>query len=335
MSRISEADGSSGPATSNRGMQFEVRTDTNKCWPCASFSFPLASPTIFLQTLRSRNEANVQTLTSSVFLPPLGDLLCVVQRALSRAEDGSASGGRTSPEIDEHDEHVHHSNRAPWLRAFVLGANDGLVSVAALLMGVGAGSKDLKILRLAGTAGMISGALSMALGEYVSVASQRDAEHADIQLELQEQLKGPEAQQRELEELTQIYEDRGLPYDLARQVAETLTEKDVIRAHARDELGIDIDELANPLQAALVSAICFSAGAALPLLSASFLQDQYTRLAAILASTTVGLLIFGILGSWLGGAKIWKGGTRVVVGGLIALAVSYGIGVAFDAPTGG
>jgi VIT1/CCC1 family predicted Fe2+/Mn2+ transporter len=190
---------------------------------------------------------------------------------------------------EEYCDHVHHSNRAPWLRALVLGANDGLVSVAALLMGVGSGSPDLAVLRLSGVAALISGALSMAVGEYVSVSSQRDSERADIQKEIEEQLKGPEAQARELEELSSIYVARGVPEDLARQVAVALTEKDVIRAHARDELGIDIDELSNPLQAAVISALTFAGGAALPLLSAVFLNSQTSRLIAIIISTTIGL----------------------------------------------
>ena len=190
---------------------------------------------------------------------------------------------------EEFCDHTHHSNRTPWLRALVLGANDGLVSTAALLMGVGSGSSDLAVLRLSGVAALISGALSMALGEYVSVSAQKDAEKADIDKEIQEQLKGPEAQARELDELAQIYVDRGVPEELARQVAVALTEKDVIRAHARDELGIDIDELANPIQAAVVSALCFSFGAALPLLSCIFLPNATHRLIAISLSTTLGL----------------------------------------------
>lgn len=201
-----------------------------------------------------------------------------------------ANSGRIDPE--EHCEHVHHSNRAPWLRAMVLGANDGLVSVAALLMGVSAGDDSLRFMRLSGVAGLIAGALSMAAGEYVSVSSQRDAEKADIHKEIQEQLKGPAAQARELEELTQIYESRGIPYHLARQVAEHLTETDVIRAHARDELGIDLDDLANPWQASIVSAICFSAGAAIPLLAGAFLADQTSRLISISLATTAGLYVY-------------------------------------------
>jgi VIT1/CCC1 family predicted Fe2+/Mn2+ transporter len=127
--------------------------------------------------------------------------------------------------------------RAPWLRAFVLGANDGLVSVASLILGVGAGSDSLKAMQLSGMAGLVAGALSMACGEYISVSSQRDTELADIEKERQEQLKGPEARAKELEELTGIYMERGLSRELARQVAEELTEKDVIRAVSRQLAG--------------------------------------------------------------------------------------------------
>lgn len=217
----------------------------------------------------------------------------------------------------------------------VLGANDGLVSVAALLMGVGSGSQSLSVLQLSGVAALLSGALSMAVGEYVSVSSQRDAERADIQKEIEEQLKGPEAQARELEELTQIYITRGVPSDLAKQVAVALTDRDVIRAHARDELGIDVDELSNPLQAAVVSALSFAFGAALPLLSSIFLPNQTHRLIAIICSTTAGLIIFGMLGAHLGGAGVWKGALRVLIGGWIALGISYGVGKAFNVSTGG
>lgn len=239
-------------------------------------------------------------------------------------------------EMDEEElcEHVHHSNRAPWLRALVLGANDGLVSISALMMGMAAGNSNMHVIRLSGLAGLIAGALSMAVGEYVSVSSQRDAEKADIKKEIEEQLKGPAAQARELEELTQIYVARGVPYDLAKQVAIVLTEKDVIRAHARDELGIDLDDLANPWQAAIVSAICFSSGAAIPFLSAAFLSGKVAQIVAITISATIGLLLFGLLGAWLGGAKLIRGGVRVLLGGWIALAISYGVGAAFDVNIG-
>jgi len=199
-------------------------------------------------------------------------------------------------------------------------------------MGVGAGNTDLAVLRLSGVAGLIAGALSMAAGEYVSVSSQRDSEKSDIKKEIEEQLKGPEAQARELDELTQIYVSRGVPEDLARQVAVALTDHDVIRAHARDELGIDMDELANPLQAAVVSALCFSFGAAMPLLAGVFIPNSDLRLMSVAIVTTLGLVIFGVLGAFLGGSSVVRGGVRVLFGGWLALGVSFGIGSAFHVP---
>ncbi|KAK2075655.1 hypothetical protein QBZ16_001763 [Prototheca wickerhamii] len=225
--------------------------------------------------------------------------------------------------------HKHHSNRAPWLRALVLGANDGLVSVASLLMGVGAGSTSLTTLRLSGIAGLVGGALSMGVGEYISVSSQRDAELADIEVERREQLKGPDARRREQRELAEIYVARGLPPALADEVATVLSDRhvdDVVRTHARDELGIDVDELAQPFQAALISVLCFTAGGGLPLLSACFIADPRIRLYSIAIATTIGLILFGTLGACLGGAHPVRGAARVVVGGWLALAVVYGIG---------
>ncbi|GIL89751.1 hypothetical protein Vretimale_16599 [Volvox reticuliferus] len=239
-----------------------------------------------------------------------------------------------NPTVDEEtplgndgvDEHQHYIHRAPWLRAFVLGANDGLVSVAALMLGVGGGSESLSTMRLAGVASWIAGALSMAVGEYISVSSQRDTEVADIEKERQAQSKGPSAQAKELQELTDIYIKRGLDPDLARKVAEQLTEKDVIRAHARDELGIDIDELANPLQAAGVSALAFTAGAMIPLLGGAFLTNARIRLVVVAVLSLVGLASFGIVGALLGGSKPLVGMLRVVIGGCIAMAITYGAG---------
>ncbi|PNW86876.1 hypothetical protein CHLRE_02g099500v5 [Chlamydomonas reinhardtii] len=231
----------------------------------------------------------------------------------------------------DEDEHVHYAHRAPWLRAFVLGANDGLVSVAALMLGVGGGSDDLSAMRLAGIASWVAGALSMALGEYVSVASQLDTEEADIEKERQQQLKGPAARAHELQELTEIYIGRGLTPELARQVAEQLTEKDVIRAHARDELGIDMDAMANPLQAAVVSCIAFTAGALIPLLAGSFIHDPTGRLVAVALVAVLGLAVFGLTGSLLGGAKWFIGASRVVIGGCLAMGVTFGVGRALGA----
>ncbi|KAG2454511.1 hypothetical protein HYH02_000358 [Chlamydomonas schloesseri] len=232
------------------------------------------------------------------------------------------------------DEHIHYSHRLPWLRAFVLGATDGLVSVAALMLGVGGGSESLTTLRLAGIAAWIAGALSMAVGEYISVASQRDTEMADVEKERQQQAKGPVARARELKELTEIYISRGLTPDLAHQVAVQLTEKDVIRAHARDELGIDLDEMANPMQAACVSALAFTAGALIPLLGGAFISDARIRLGAVAVAATLGLLAFGLLGSVLGGAKPIIGSIRVLVGGCLAMGITFGVGHVLGAEPG-
>ncbi|GBF96679.1 Fe(2+) (Mn2+) transporter pcl1 [Raphidocelis subcapitata] len=227
------------------------------------------------------------------------------------------------------DEHDHYSHRAPWLRAMVLGANDGLVSVASLMMGIGGANDDIKAMQLAGLAGLVGGALSMACGEYISVSSQKDSEEADIEKERQEQMKGPAAKAREFEELVGIYMSRGLSEPLARQVAHELTEKDVIRAHARDELGIDLDDLANPVQASAASAVAFSLGAAVPLLTGAFIADALTRLLAVGAAATLGLALFGGSGAWLGGASVAKGSARVLVGGWLAMGITFGIGKLF------
>lgn len=230
--------------------------------------------------------------------------------------------------------HAHYSHRAPWLRAMVLGANDGLVSVAALLLGVSGGDAEQRAMQLAGVAGLVAGALSMACGEYISVSSQKDAEEADIEKERQEQMKGEAARQTEFEELVGIYITRGLSEPLARQVAKELTEKDVLRAHARDELGIDLDDLANPLQASVAGAASFVIGAAIPLLAGAFIRPYIYRIVSVLLATTAGLLLFGGTGAALGGARVWRGALRVLIGGWLAMGASYGIGAAFGAAFG-
>lgn len=243
--------------------------------------------------------------------------------------------GRRHHDNDDPCGHEHFSHRAPWLRAMVLGANDGLVSVSALMMGMGGADSDQRLMQLAGVAGLVSGALSMACGEYISVASQKDAEEADIEKERLEQAKGERARETELEELTAIYKQRGLSDILARQVAKELTEKDVIRAHARDELGIDIDDLANPIQASVAGFLSFVLGAAVPLLAGAFVRDAVLRIIAVLCAATAGLLLFGGSGAALGGAKVWKGALRVLIGGWAAMGLTYGIGAAFAAAVGG
>jgi len=228
--------------------------------------------------------------------------------------------------------HEHYSHRAPWLRAAVLGANDGLVSTAALMLGVAGGDSQLSTMVLTGVSGLVAGSLSMACGEYVSVSSQRDAEKADLVREANEFQKGPAFVAQELEELTSIYIAKGLRPELARQVATELhsaSVEDIVRVHARDELGIDPDELSNPFQAAWTSALSFAAGAALPLLAGAFIADYTNRCVSVVIVTLVGLALFGGAGAYLGGAPMLRAIVRVVIGGGAAMGVTFGIGKAF------
>ncbi len=228
--------------------------------------------------------------------------------------------------MSEPDEHTHYSQRAPWLRAAVLGANDGLTSTAGLLMGFGAAGVNTRTLLLAGVSGLVSGALSMCIGELVSVWSARDSERADIAKEIAMQNSGPEARAHELCELTQIYVDRGLTHDLAQSVAEQLTEKDVIKAHCRDELGLDIDNLANPYTAALASGTSFALAGSIPFLAGVFVESYSARLISIVCSTAGGLAIFGAAGAVLGGANVVIGSLRVLAGGAVAMSITFGVG---------
>ena len=221
----------------------------------------------------------------------------------------------------------HRAGRGGWLRAGVLGANDGLVSTASLVLGVAAADSSPAAILTAGLAGLVGGALSMAAGEYVSVSSQRDVEQADLAKEREELVSMPE---REMDELARIYEDKGLEPALAVQVARALTASDALGAHAREELNIDLDDLARPGQAALVSAISFALGAALPL-AAIALSPVELRVSATLVVATVGL---GLLGGWsarLGGAPIGPAVARVLVGGIAAMALTMGLGSLFGA----
>lgn len=217
----------------------------------------------------------------------------------------------------------HHAiDRVGWLRAAVLGANDGLVSTAALVVGVAASGATAEAVFVAGVAGLIGGAMSMAAGEYVSVSSQHDTEQADLARERRELAEMPE---HELRELAIIYEKRGLTPDLALQVAEQLTAKDALAAHARDELGITEQLSARPLQAAFASALAFAAGAILPLLAlwlapAAFIGPSVT------AVTLVLLAGLGALGAKLGRAPLLRGTLRVLGWGAAALALTALIG---------
>jgi VIT1/CCC1 family predicted Fe2+/Mn2+ transporter len=220
---------------------------------------------------------------------------------------------------------THMVHRIGWLRAAVLGANDGLVSTASLVVGVAAAGSDRPEILIAGVAGLAAGSMSMAAGEYVSVSSQTDAEKADIARETAELEAMPEA---ELDELTQIYVSRGLDGDLARKVAIQLTEKDALRAHSLDELGISETVTAHPVQAALVSALTFAVGAVVPLIVAWLAPAAQITL-AVAASAIVALMALGALGASAGGAAMVRGAIRVTFWGALAMAVTAGIGVLF------
>jgi VIT1/CCC1 family predicted Fe2+/Mn2+ transporter len=216
-------------------------------------------------------------------------------------------------------------HRIGWLRAAVLGANDGLVSTASLVVGVAAAGSGRPEILVAGLAGLVAGAMSMAAGEYVSVSSQTDAEQADLAREAAELRSAPEA---ELHELTQIYVGRGLDHALARQVALQLTQRDALGAHARDELGISETVTARPIQAALVSAVTFAAGAVIPLLVATVAPAG--QISAIVAATTlIGLMALGGLGASAGGAGLVKGAIRVTFWGALAMAATAAVGLLF------
>ena len=216
----------------------------------------------------------------------------------------------------------HYSSRNNWLRAGVLGANDGLISTASLLMGLVAGGTDGRTLVLSGIAALVAGAVSMSAGEYVSVSSQSDTERADLAKERQELNRNPEA---ELRELTSIYESRGLDHALARQVAEALTRHDDLQAHARDEIGLSETIDTNPLQAAWASALAFICGAILPVLVVVLLP-VYVMLPALAISTLGGLAGLGWLSARLGGAPVGRAVARLVGWGVIALLATYLVG---------
>jgi len=217
---------------------------------------------------------------------------------------------------------VHLSRRSNWLRAAVLGANDGIVSIASLVLGVATSGASRGEIVTAGIAGLVAGALSMAAGEYVSVSSQRDAEDADLALERRELRRDPAG---ELAELAAIYEERGLSRGLAGEVALALTAHDALQAHARDELGLYELRLAKPLQAAWASALSFSAGALLPLLAVA-LSPAAARAGVTVLATLFALTALGFLGARLGGAPPARPTARVVAWGAIAMAATAAVG---------
>lgn len=216
----------------------------------------------------------------------------------------------------------HRYDRIGWLRAAVLGAGDGVVSVASLVLGVAASNADRAALIVAGVAGLVAGSLSMAIGEFTSVSSQRDTEEADIAREQKELATIPD---RELDELTHIYVQRGLAPALAREVAVSLTEHDPLGAHLRDELGIVAHHQARPVQAAVVSAGSF-AGAALVPLVAVILVPTSARIVTLVVASLATLAVLGWTGSRLGGSSPVKGVARMVIGSGIAMGIAAGIG---------
>ncbi len=219
----------------------------------------------------------------------------------------------------------HRTERIGWLRAAVLGANDGIVSTASLVVGVAAASTGRTEVLVAGVAGLVAGAMSMAAGEYVSVSSQADTEQADLTRERTELATLPES---ELNELTGIYVQRGLEPVLARQVAEQLTAKDALTAHARDELGISAITTARPVQAALASAATFAVGAALPLLVV-LLTPEAGLVYAVSITSLVFLALLGVLAARAGGAPMLKAALRVTFWGALAMGLTAAVGALF------
>lgn len=221
----------------------------------------------------------------------------------------------------------HRTDRIGWLRASVLGANDGIVSTASLMVGVTAASASQSNILLVGIAGLVAGAMSMAAGEYVSVHSQADTERADLAREQAELNKDPEAEQREL---AGIYVERGLDAELAKQVAVQLMQHDAIGAHARDELGISETMNARPIQAALSSAASFAAGAALPL-AVTALAPVASLIGWVTATSLVFLALLGAMAARAGGANMLAGAWRVTFWGALAMAITAGVGKLFGA----
>jgi len=219
-------------------------------------------------------------------------------------------------------EETHAVTRIGWLRAAILGANDGIVSTASLIAGVAAAGSEPSSILITGAAGLVAGAMSMAAGEYVSVSSQGDAEKSDVALEKRHLADDPEY---ELEELTQIYEYRGLDRALAQQVAVKLTAHNALKTHLRDELGLTDAMAARPVQAAVASAASFTAGAALPLATV-FLDHGASLPWTVSAASLVFLAILGALGAWAGNAPILRPVVRVTFWGAFAMAATIALG---------
>lgn len=233
-------------------------------------------------------------------------------------------------ETSSHPGEPHYVNRSGWLRAAVLGANDGIVSVSSLIVGVAAAQPEPSTVTIAGIAGLTAGAMSMAAGEYVSVSSQSDIERADITREEDALRDFPEA---ELAELVSIYRERGMSEQTALLVAKELTEHDALGTHVRDELGLSEIHTANPMQAALASGFTFSVAAAIPLLAAVF-APAYLIIPLVLIFTVIALAALGALGAKAGAAPMLPATMRVVAWGIIAMAVTFGVGHLFGVTIG-
>lgn len=241
--------------------------------------------------------------------------------------------GAPAPTLPAHEGETHAgagAGQLNWLRAGVLGANDGIVSVAGIVVGVAGATAARGPVFTAGLAGLVAGAVSMALGEYVSVSSQRDAEHALMAQERRELHESPE---EELAELTALYRAKGLSQATARRVAEELTAHDALGAHLDAELGIDPEDLADPRQAAAASALSFTVGALLPLL-AILLPPQGWRVPVCVLAVLAALALTGIISARLGGANPRRAVLRVLIGGVLGLAFTYGVGHLFGTAIG-
>ena len=224
----------------------------------------------------------------------------------------------------------HRSERIGWLRAAVLGANDGIVSTASLVLGVATAEATRHDVLVAGVAGLVAGALSMAAGEYVSVSSQADTEQAELRREKDELATEPQAEE---DELTRIYVRRGLEPTLARTVAQQLTAKGALAAHARDELGLTEELAARPLQAALASAATFAVGAGVPVLAIVLLPATALVLGVSLVSLLC-LVVLGAMAARIGGAPMLVGAARVTIWGVLAMAATAAVGALFGAAVG-
>ncbi|HEX5456649.1 MAG TPA: VIT family protein [Candidatus Saccharimonadales bacterium] len=237
-------------------------------------------------------------------------------------KDSSEKAAGTHPEFHRN----HSGSKLNWLRAAVLGANDGIVSIAGLVVGVASATENKGVILTAGLAGVIAGAMSMAAGEYVSVSSQRDSERALLEKEKYELKHFPA---EELIELENIYKKKGLSPKTAKLVAKELTEHDPFRAHVEVELGINPDELTNPWHAAYASAAAFTIGAAIPM-SIILIPPADSRILATFISVIIALMITGYLSARVGGAKIGRAMARVVCGGALAMIITYFIGRLFN-----